>query len=93
MLEPEVLALNNPFAHFNSDSKTQFKRFLAEQMEQGLSLLLVTHDIRYALEISDKIIFTSQETLHYFDSRDAVMNCDIPEVNEFINRPENQYSA
>lgn len=93
LLEPEVLALNNPFAHFNSDSKTQFKRFLADQVAQGLSLLLVTHDIGYALEISDKIIFINQQTLHYFDSRDAVINCNIPEVNEFINRQENQHSA
>jgi len=90
LLQPDVLALNNPFAHFNSDSKRQFKTFLKNQVEQGLSLLLVTHDIPYALNISDKIIFANRENLYHFNSTQAVLNCDIPEVSEFINRPENQ---
>lgn len=90
LLQPDVLALNNPFAHFNSDSKRQFKSFLKNQVEQGLSLLLVTHDIPYALDTSDKIIFANRENLYHFNSTQAVLNCDIPEVSEFINRPENQ---
>lgn len=90
LLQPDVLVLNNPFAHFNSDSKRQFKAFLKSQVEQGLSLLLVTHDIPYALDISDKIIFANQKNLYHFNSTQAVLNCDNPEVSEFINRPENQ---
>ncbi len=90
LLEPDVLALNNPFAHFNRECKQQFQAFLKKQVEQGLSLLIMTHDIPYALDISDKVIFTDQENLHYFDSKQAILNCDIPEVNNFINRPENQ---
>jgi len=93
LLEPEVLALNNPFAHFNSDSKHQFQTFLEKQVKKGLSLLIVTHDIPYALKISDKIIFANQESVHYFGSRQAVLNSDMPEVIEFINRPENQARA
>ncbi|NOQ87831.1 MAG: ATP-binding cassette domain-containing protein [Gammaproteobacteria bacterium] len=90
LLEPDVLALNNPFSHFNHDEKKQFQSFLKKQVDRGLSLLLVTHDIPYALNISDKIIFADQKNVHYFDSRQAILNCDIPEVNEFINRPENR---
>lgn len=90
LLEPDVLALNNPFSHFNNDEKKQFQYFLNKQVGRGLSLLLVTHDIPYALDISDKIIFADQKNVHYFDSRQAILNCDIPEVNEFLNRPENR---
>lgn len=93
LLEPDVLALNNPFAHFNSDSKHQFQAFLDSQIKKGLSLLMVTHDIPYALSISDKIIFANRENQHYFNSMQSLLNCDIPEVNEFINRPENQTRA
>ncbi len=93
LLEPDVLVLNNPFAHFNSDSKHQFQTFLKKQVERGLSLLIMTHDIPYALNISDKIIFAHKENLHYFSCREDVLHSDIPEVNEFINRPENQAKA
>jgi len=90
LLEPDVLALNNPFAHFNSDSKYKFQLFLKKQVEKGLSLLLVTHDTPYALSISDKIIFANRENLIYFDSVEALLNSDIAMVNQFINLPQNQ---
>ncbi len=93
LLEPEVLALNNPFAHFNNDSKKQFQQFLKNRVEQGLSLLLVTHDTPYALDISDKIIFANRENLYHFNSTRDVLNCDIPEVRQFIHRPQNQTRA
>lgn len=35
LLEPEVLALNNPFAHFNPDSKHKFKDFLKTRSKKG----------------------------------------------------------
>jgi len=93
LLEPDVLALNNPFAHFNSGSKHQFQNFLKNQVEKGLSLLIITHDIAYALNVSDKIIFTTRNNLYHFNSTQAVLDCDIAEVSEFINRPENQATA
>jgi len=86
LLEPDALALNNPFVHFNNDSKHQFQKFLSSQVKKGRSLLFVTHDIPYALDISDKIIFASQENLLHFDSKQAILNCDIPVVSQFINR-------
>ena len=93
LMEPDVLALNNPFAHFNSDSKRRFQSFLKSRVEKGLSLLIVTYDISYALDISDKIIFAHRENLYHFNSTQAILDCDIPEVSEFIHRPENQIRA
>lgn len=90
LLEPDVLALNNPFAHFNSDSKHKFKAFLKNQVKKGLSILMVTHDIPYALRISDKIIFADRENLIFFDSAEAVLDSDVAMVNQFINLPENR---
>lgn len=90
LLEPDVLVLNNPFVHFNSDSKHNFQAFLESQVNKGLSILFVTHDVHYALEVSDRIIFVSQENLLQFDSKQALLNCKTPIVHEFMARPENQ---
>lgn len=85
LLEPDALALNNPFVHFNPDSKQRFQRFLEDRIKQGLSLLMVTHDIPYALSISDKIIFANRENLILFDPAEAILGCDIPMVSQFID--------
>ena len=90
LLEPDVLALNNPFAHFNSEDRHKFQAFLESRVRQGLSLLLVIHDIPYALDISDKIIFVSRENLFCFDSVQAMKNSDIAMVKQFLKLAEKQ---
>jgi ABC-type transporter Mla maintaining outer membrane lipid asymmetry ATPase subunit MlaF len=93
LLEPDVLALNNPFAHFNPGSKQRFQHFLDDQVKHGLSLLLVTHDIPYALTNSDKIIFASRENLIFFDSPQAIKDCDLAVFRQFIDASTHRYST
>ena len=93
LLEPQVLALNNPFVHFNPDSKQRFQHFLEGQVRRGLSLLLVTHDIPYALSKSDKIIFANRDNLIMFDSPQAMSDCDISLVRHFIDDSINSYRS
>jgi len=93
LLEPDVLALNNPFAHFNSDSKHIFQVFIEAKINKGLSVIIVTHDIPYALDISDKIIFASRENLLHFNSKQEILDCEIPIVNEFITQRGNRVST
>jgi polar amino acid transport system ATP-binding protein len=90
LLKPEVLALNNPFAHFKGDNKQRFKGFLKSRLEEGLSLLMVTQDIDYALALSDKIIFIDRKNILFFHSKQQVLNCDIPAVSRFIHHVAEQ---
>ncbi len=88
LLDPDVLALDKPFTHFDPESKVHFKRFLSHQVNNGLSLLLVSDDAQYALNISDKIIFTDRENLFLFDSKQEILNSDIAIVNEYLKLQE-----
>jgi len=84
LLDPDVLVINRPFVHFDNDSKIKFQEFLAGQVKNGLSVILATRDIPYALNNSDKIIYTAQENLHVFESKQEILECDIPAIKEYI---------
>jgi len=88
LLDPDVLVLEKPFTHFDHHSKRQFQQFLIDQVNNGLSLLLLTDDVQYALNISGRIIFSDRENLYHFDSKQALLNCDIPVVNEYLRLQE-----
>jgi polar amino acid transport system permease protein len=88
LLDPDVLVLDKPFTHFDHESKCQFQRFLANRVNNGLSLLLASDDVQYALNISDRIIFVDRESLFHFDSKQAILNCDIAVVNEYLKLQE-----
>jgi len=84
LLQPDLLVLDDPFAHFDTDSKYQFQLFLIDRVKNGLALLIATHDIAFALKHSDRILFAEKENLHYFSSQAALLDCDIPVINEYI---------
>ncbi len=84
LLKPDVLVLDHPFTHFDNDTKYQFQNYLAGLVKSGVSILISTHDINYALNNSDSIIFTGQKNLHCFDSRSEIETCTIPVINEFM---------
>ena len=88
LLDPDMLVLYKPFTHFDHEPKCQFKRFLSHQVSNGLSLLLVSDDLQYVLNISDRIIFVDRESLFHFDSKQAILNCDIAVVNEYLRLQE-----
>jgi ABC-type polar amino acid transport system ATPase subunit len=84
LLQPDVLALDNPFTHFDIDSKQRFQSFLIDRVKKGLALVITTQDIAFVLKYSDRILFAEKDNLHHFDSRQAMLNCTIPSVNEYI---------
>lgn len=84
LLDPDILVLHKPFTHFDNNTKRLFQRFLNEQIDRGRSILLVTNDIHYALNNSDKIIFADKKNLYHFDSKKEILDCDIPVINEYI---------
>jgi len=88
LLDPDALVLDKPFTHFDHRSKRQFQRFLANRVNNSLSLLLVSDDIQYALNISDRIIFVDRESLFHFDSKQEILNCDIDVVNKYLRLQE-----
>ncbi len=86
LLQPDVLALNNPYAHFNEDSKKPFTAFLENQVKKGLILIMVTHDISYATKNSDRIIFTDKDHVYLFNSTKEILNCKESAVKNFIQK-------
>jgi len=84
LLQPDVLVLDNPFTHFDIDNKYRFQSFLIERVKKGLALLIATHDIAFVLNYSDRILFVEKDNLHYFTTKAALLDCEIPVVNEYI---------
>ena len=84
LLQPDILVLDTPFTHFDIDTRAHFQKFLTNRVAKGLSLLLLTDDIPYALNYSDRIIFAEKDKLHYFNSKQEILNSNNPVINQYI---------
>ena len=85
MLNPRALLLNSPFTALELPSIKPFQQFLLNRVrDQNLLLILVTHDIKFALKHSDQIIYVSEKRMLQFDKNNRIQDCDNAEVSDYL---------
>ena len=86
ILSPQALVLDNPFVPLDLTAANKFKRFLLNRVKSdNLLLIMVTHDIKFALKHSDQIIFMAENQIHLFNKTNDINACDIPTVRDYLN--------
>jgi branched-chain amino acid transport system ATP-binding protein len=53
---PKILLLDEPFAGMNQDETTKAVKMIKEVRQRGVTLLVVEHDMKAVMEISDRIV-------------------------------------
>ena len=54
LLEPRLLLLDEPTKGIDAWSKRQLGNLLKDLRRQGITVLMVTHDVEFAAEVSDR---------------------------------------
>ena len=54
--EPEVLALDEPTSALDAGSKAGIERLVRQLADDGLTVVMVTHELRHATELADHVI-------------------------------------
>jgi branched-chain amino acid transport system permease protein len=54
--EPELLLLDEPAAGLNTVEKGKIMRMIGELRDRGLSLLIIEHDMRVVMGVSDEVV-------------------------------------
>lgn len=54
LLSPDILLLDEPTKGVDADAKQDMARIFSEEREKGRTIVIVTHDLDFAAEISDK---------------------------------------
>lgn len=59
-LQPDVIILDEPTAGQDFKNYTEFMSFLRSVKEQGVSIVIITHDMQLALEYADHAVILSE---------------------------------
>lgn len=55
LLSPQILLLDEPTKGLDGTTKREFMQLLTELNEEGMTILIVTHDVEFAAKISDRL--------------------------------------
>ena len=69
---PEVLFLDEPTDGLDPVSSQAIRNVIKEEAERGAAVLLTTHDMNEADELSDRVAFINEGKLHAIDTPEAL---------------------
>jgi phospholipid/cholesterol/gamma-HCH transport system ATP-binding protein len=55
------------------------------KLQLGITSIVVTHDMRFAMRLADLVLFLDAGTASFFGTIQEFMNCTDPHVQQFLN--------
>lgn len=84
-LEPKLLLLDEPTSALDPELVNEVLTLIKKIAQSGMTMLIVTHEMRFAFEISDRIIFMDQGLIVESGTPDEILKSKQPRTQQFLN--------
>ena len=86
-LDPEVLCFDEPTSALDPELTLEVLKVIASLKKQGVTMLIVTHEIEFAREVADTVIFLDKGVvLEHGDAKELIDNPKTERAREFLNK-------
>ncbi len=86
-LEPEVLLMDEPTSALDPEMVGEVLRVIRDLAELGFTMVIVTHEMAFARDVSNRVIFIDQGVIAEDDSPEILFkNPKNPRTKEFLGR-------
>lgn len=86
-MEPDVLLFDEPTSALDPEMVGEVLKVMKELAESGLTMLIVTHEMEFAREVSDRVVFMDKGVIAEEGSPEQIFNNPKQErTREFLKR-------
>lgn len=86
-MEPEVMLFDEPTSALDPEMVGEVLKVMKELAETGLTMLIVTHEMDFAKEVSDRVVFMDKGVIAEEGTPDQIFNNPTAErTREFLKR-------
>jgi polar amino acid transport system permease protein len=71
-MEPSILLFDEPTSALDPETVGEVLRIIADLARSGRTMVIVTHEMKFALEVSDRIIFMEKGRIQFDGTPDAL---------------------
>ncbi|ABO50746.1 amino acid ABC transporter ATP-binding protein, PAAT family [Desulforamulus reducens MI-1] len=90
-MEPDVMLFDEPTSALDPEMVGEVLKVMKELAETGLTMLIVTHEMGFAKEVSDRVVFMDKGVIAEEGSPQQIFNNPSQErTREFLKRTLNQ---
>lgn len=86
-MEPDVLLFDEPTSALDPEMVGEVLKVMKELAESGLTMLVVTHEMGFAKEVSDRVVFMDKGVIAEEGAPEEIFNNPVQErTREFLKR-------
>ena len=85
-LNPEILFFDEPTSALDPELTGEVLKVIKELAKEKMTMIIVTHEMQFAREVSDRIIFMEQGVIQATGTPEEIFASDNARVREFIGK-------
>ena len=90
MMNPEIILFDEPTSALDPEMVGEVLDVMKSLAKTGITMLIVTHEMSFAKELSDRVIFMNEGVIYEDGSPDIIFNSPkLPRTKEFLKRFNN----
>lgn len=83
-LNPKILFLDEPTSALDSENIAELIQIIKDLQKQGITMLIITHDIEFAKNVSSRIMMIEKGSIILNALREELDNIDDERINKFL---------
>jgi polar amino acid transport system permease protein len=83
-MKPSVMLFDEPTSALDPELVQEVLKVIAALAKEGMTMIVVTHEMKFAFEISDKIIFMEQGSILHNATPQEIKNSKDSRLNRFL---------
>ena len=84
-MKPEILLFDEPTSALDPEMVTEILKIMIELAKEGMTMIVVTHEMNFAKNVSDRIIFMEHGYIEVDDSPENILKGNNQRIKEFLS--------
>lgn len=85
VMKPKIMLFDEPTSALDPELVSDVLLVMEGLAKEGITMIIVTHEMQFALKISDKIAFMDSGEIVFLQTPDELRKNDDPRIRRFIN--------
>ncbi len=85
-MHPEVLLFDEPTSALDPEMVGEVQSLMKELAKEGMTMIVVTHEIGFAAEVADRMVFMDRGAIMETGTPEALMNSSNQRIRDFFDK-------
>lgn len=85
-MQPKILFFDEPTSALDPELTGEVLKVIKELAKEKMTMIIVTHEMQFARELSDRIIFLEDGVIQAEGTPEEIFNCSNERVRDFIGK-------